>query len=88
MLFSIAIIFCLFVVTSVGATGSSSPATGAASIETRHPKPGEIVEVWSVSLKYDPVSCHCIPRSPSQTLLAFYSTSMSILRRIIVWQFL
>ena len=45
MLFSVVFIFCLFVVTSVGATGSSSPATGAANREIRKPNPGEIVEV-------------------------------------------
>ena len=77
MLFSIAFIFCLFFVTAVGRT----------------PLAGEIVEIRTPRLDAY-VSCHYtpIPRSPSQTLPAFYSMNISTLRSFIgitiVWQFL
>jgi hypothetical protein len=60
MLFNVAFLFCLFVVTSVGATGSSSLAAAgngkAPSTEIRRPEPGEIVEILSKHLK-SYVSC-------------------------------
>ena len=51
MLFNVAFIFCLFVITSVGATGPSSPKGTAATTETRRPEPGEIVLVQTGSLR-------------------------------------
>lgn len=92
MLFNVAFIFCLFVITPVGATGKGK----AVSTEIRIPEPGEIVKVWSGSLGHY-VSRRYIPRSLSDsTLLAFYSiqrptsrnTSRIMTRIPIFWQLL
>ena len=91
MLFNVAFIFGLFVVTSVGATGSSSPPNGkgkAASPKTRILKEGEIVEIFTGRLKSYVVRCRSIPRTPPQTLLAFYSIRISSPSLPIFWQFL